>query len=152
MKIVFRLLWIKKGTPLRRGFKTTETLALFEDYISRIKRFVPCEAEGRPGPEESFGGGRVVWWCDRGPKAKVLSSEDLAKAVDKAAQGAIRELHLFIGSADGFTPEEERLFPPAMRWSFGSLTLPHELAAVVSSEQIYRAWSILKKLPYHGGH
>ncbi len=152
MKICFRLLWIKKGVPLRRGFKTAETAALFEDYVSRIKRFIPCEIQGCPSPEEPFGGGKVVWWCDRGSKARVLSSEDLAKLLEKTTHDSIRELHLFIGGADGFPKDAEHLFPPAVRWSFGPLTLPHELAAVVASEQIYRGWTILKGLPYHGGH
>jgi 23S rRNA (pseudouridine1915-N3)-methyltransferase len=32
------------------------------------------------------------------------------------------------------------------------MTLPHELAAVVASEQIYRAFTIMQGLPYHLGH
>jgi 23S rRNA (pseudouridine1915-N3)-methyltransferase len=32
------------------------------------------------------------------------------------------------------------------------MTLPHELAAVVAAEQIYRAFTILHRQPYHSGH
>ncbi len=32
------------------------------------------------------------------------------------------------------------------------MTLAHELAAVVVAEQLYRAFTILKGLPYHLGH
>lgn len=35
------------------------------------------------------------------------------------------------------------------RWSLSPLTLPHSLAQVVVTEQIYRAWTIIQSHPYH---
>lgn len=152
MKIIFHLMWLKKGAPARRGFKSSEALALLEDYTARISRFVPCEILGAPDEDEKSGSGKTVWWCDRGPKAKILSSEELARQLERCAQESVRELRIFIGGPDGFSKADEKFFPPSLRWSFGPLTLPHELASVVAGEQIYRAWSILKGLPYHAGH
>ena len=34
-------------------------------------------------------------------------------------------------------------------WSLSKLTLPHPLVRVIVSEQIYRAWSLLRNHPYH---
>lgn len=34
-------------------------------------------------------------------------------------------------------------------WSLGPLTLPHELARVVAAEQIYRAMTLIRGVPYH---
>ena len=60
-----------------------------------------------------------------------------------------RTLEVYIGGPDGFAPGELDRLQPALRWRFGPLTLPHELAAVVAAEQFYRAWAILRKVPYH---
>ena len=52
-----------------------------------------------------------------------------------------------IGGADGLSDEvRER---SARLVSLSSLTLPHALVRVVLAEQLYRAWSILARHPYH---
>ena len=52
-----------------------------------------------------------------------------------------------IGGADGLSGEvKERA---AKLVSLSALTLPHGLVRVVLAEQLYRAWSILSRHPYH---
>lgn len=74
------------------------------------------------------------------------SSEALARALDGWRQAA-RPLVLVIGGSTGL--DEAVLSRADHRWSFGPLTLPHELARVVALEQWYRAWTILRGERYH---
>ena len=60
-----------------------------------------------------------------------------------------RDLALLIGGADGLAPE--CIAAADHRWSLSPLTLPHGLVRVVVAEQIYRAWTILRRHPYHRG-
>lgn len=76
----------------------------------------------------------------------------MAAALGREKDAGTRTLEVLVGPPDGFTPAAVALLNPALRWSFGPLTLPHELAAVVAAEQLYRAFSILAKSPYHLGH
>jgi 23S rRNA (pseudouridine1915-N3)-methyltransferase len=52
-----------------------------------------------------------------------------------------------IGGPDGLTEHFRRGAPVLLRLS--SMTLPHALARVLLVEQLYRAWSILNRHPYH---
>ena len=52
-----------------------------------------------------------------------------------------------IGGADGLDQQVKRAARLQLRLS--SLTLPHALARVLLCEQLYRAWSILSRHPYH---
>jgi 23S rRNA (pseudouridine1915-N3)-methyltransferase len=52
-----------------------------------------------------------------------------------------------IGGPDGLTEDLRRSASLVLRLS--SMTLPHALARVVLVEQLYRAWAILSRHPYH---
>jgi 23S rRNA (pseudouridine1915-N3)-methyltransferase len=52
-----------------------------------------------------------------------------------------------IGGPDGLTDEFRRSAGLLLRLS--SMTLPHALARLLLVEQLYRAWSILSRHPYH---
>jgi len=54
---------------------------------------------------------------------------------------------LAIGGADGLSNEVKERAQKLL--SLSALTLPHGLVRVVLAEQIYRAWSILARHPYH---
>ena len=55
------------------------------------------------------------------------------------------DIHLVIGPPGGFGDYSNGM----SSLSLGLITLPHELAAVVLLEQLYRASTIIKGLPYH---
>lgn len=78
---------------------------------------------------------------------KPTSSEQLAHLIEERTVEGVSHLVFVIGGSDGLSPEvKERAF---LRMSFGPLTLPHNLARVVLLEQIYRAFKIIKREPYH---
>jgi 23S rRNA (pseudouridine1915-N3)-methyltransferase len=58
-----------------------------------------------------------------------------------------RDLAFIIGGADGLDAGLRQ--SADMTWSLSSMTLPHALTRVIVAEQIYRAWTILQKHPYH---
>ncbi|MDE2290804.1 MAG: 23S rRNA (pseudouridine(1915)-N(3))-methyltransferase RlmH [Elusimicrobia bacterium] len=119
----------------------------FDEFARRLSRGGPFEAAGGLPAK-----GTRLWLLDRGPGSRVLSSEDVAGRLAAERDGGTRVLEVLVGPADGFTPAEVSALAPSLRWSFGPLTLPHELAAVVAAEQLYRARTILQGAPYHLGH
>ena len=54
---------------------------------------------------------------------------------------------LAIGGADGLSEDVKQHASKLV--SLSTLTLPHALVRVVVAEQLYRAWSILARHPYH---
>lgn len=81
---------------------------------------------------------------------KQMSSEQLAAWLGARRDAAVQELWLAVGPADGWS--SVALGSADLTLSLGPMTLAHELARAVAAEQIYRAWAILERHPYHGGH
>lgn len=78
---------------------------------------------------------------------KEFTSMELAHFLDKKAVQGVSEICFVIGGPDGHSDIiKERA---DYLWSFGKMTLPHDLAMVVLAEALYRASTINVNHPYH---
>ncbi len=83
-------------------------------------------------------------------RGQTLSSEEFADTLGSLQDAGIQQLIVGIGPADGWSADARKRADRLI--AFGRITLPHELAAVVAAEQIYRALTIRAGHPYHDGH
>ncbi len=74
------------------------------------------------------------------------STVEVASKIDRWQQD-YSDVACFIGGAEGLAPAI--LGEADHRWSLSRLTLPHQLARVILTEQLYRGWSVLHNHPYH---
>jgi len=135
-----------------------------EVYALKLSRLARCEVltvkdapAALPAPEKSQREGRdlltrldprcvPVALDERG---EMWSSRELAARL-KAWEDAARSPCFIVGGAFGLSIDvRERAKASGALFSLGRITLPHELARVVLLEQLYRAASINKGLPYH---
>ena len=91
--------------------------------VQPADRVVTLEVEGRP-------------W----------STEALAEQLENWRLEA-RTVNLMVGGPEGLPAEV--LGRSDQRWSLSPLTLPHPLVRILLAEQLYRAWTILNRHPYH---
>jgi len=149
-----RLVWIGKT---RNG----HLRALADEYLKRLSRFARVEvvelresaaADPRACVEEESKrilgalasdaltvlldvGGAVEW-----------SSEGLAGRVEEWQARSLKEVAFVVGGHLGVSEDVRRRAD--IRWSLSRLTLTHEMARVVLAEQLYRAYTIVRGLPY----
>jgi 23S rRNA (pseudouridine1915-N3)-methyltransferase len=129
--------------------------ALTNEYLRRLRGYIAAEASEFASEEallKSLGrNSRVppvlVLLDSRG---KQLASRQIAELIGDYQDGGTQELVFAIGPADGWS--HSALTAAYFKLSFGPITLPHELARLVLAEQLYRAFTILNKHPYHCGH
>lgn len=147
-----RVVWIAaKSKSKEPGYDL-----LTNEYVERISKFQAIEASSLP--TESA----LLRLLDRktqrtlpflvmlDSRGKEMSSEQLAQWIDSQQASDVQQLIFAIGPADGFSDAARRAASASL--SLGKMTLPHELARVVLLEQIYRAFTIIRKHPYHCGH
>ncbi len=141
--------------------KKREWRALEGFYLERIRQMEDCvlietrEAKGlkdkqaeriqdieAEGLEKHFRDGYIVCLFDKGAE---MSSEDFARFLGKLAVSS-RPVTFVVG---GFAGLAERVLRRAnFLLSFSRMTFSHELSRVVLLEQIYRALTIRKGMPY----
>ncbi len=74
------------------------------------------------------------------------STETLAEQLDSWRLDA-RTVNLRVGGPEGLAEPVRQA--SEQRWSLSPLTLPHPLVRILLAEQLYRAWTILNRHPYH---
>ncbi len=79
-------------------------------------------------------------------RGKKLSTRDLADNMGQWLQDG-ENISFVIGGADGVHSELKK--NAKQLWSLSELTLPHGLARVLLMEQLYRAWTVINRHPYH---
>ncbi len=137
---------------------------LYERYVARIPHYMPFEAVAIPdiksgrslGTEQQkqregetilariCPGDYVVLMDERG---REMTSREFASFIDKKASSLSRNLVFVIGGPYGFS---DNVYARAdMKMGLSRLTFTHEMARVLTVEQIYRAMTILRGEPYH---
>jgi 23S rRNA (pseudouridine1915-N3)-methyltransferase len=79
-------------------------------------------------------------------KGKAVSTQGLSVMLSEWMRDAVHPVFA-IGGADGLSAAAKERADKLI--SLSALTLPHALVRVVLAEQLYRAWSILARHPYH---
>lgn len=143
---------------------------LFASYIERIGHFARCRIENYATEQKFFaaierqaGGSRkaahrpldfsrgsdfVLILLDS--RGRSFSTEQFAQWLQRQRDQAVRHLLFAVGPPDGWSDAARNR--AHLLLSLGPMTLPHELAAVVLAEQVYRAFTIVEGHPYHLGH
>ena len=149
-----RLIWVGKT-------RNEHLRALAGDYLKRLSRFARCEvsevresgaADERACLEEE--GKRITGALASDALAVLLdvsgptrwSSEELAAQVENWQTRSVREVAFVVGGHLGVA--EDVRARADVRWSLSPLTLTHEMARVVLVEQLYRAYTIVRGVPY----
>jgi 23S rRNA (pseudouridine1915-N3)-methyltransferase len=126
----------------------------FREYTRRMPPEVRVElVELKPGRDREAEGAKLLDALPSG--ASLLALDERGKQV--TTQGLSVMLSEWmrdgshpafaIGGADGLSDAVKEKASKLV--SLSALTLPHQLVRVVLAEQLYRAWSILARHPYH---
>ncbi|HXH68718.1 MAG TPA: 23S rRNA (pseudouridine(1915)-N(3))-methyltransferase RlmH [Pyrinomonadaceae bacterium] len=146
----FRFVWIGKT-------KDKNWRALQAEYLQRLSHFVKVEtieikdASGQDAREieskrilEKVNQSNFV--CVLDVKGRSISSFELAAQIENWQNLGLKEIAFVIGGAEGVTSEVVERADFSL--SLSSFTLTHEAARVILTEQLYRAYTIIKGFPY----
>lgn len=147
------------------GKTTNKALAsLIGTYVKRVRHFHPLqyqelqspkikhyqqsyrqvEAEGELLLQHIAPDAHLILLDERGQS---ITSPQWAALLESAMVQSVRQLVFCVGGAHGFS---DALYTRANRqMALSSLTLPHEMARLILCEQLYRAFTILRGIPYH---
>lgn len=132
------------------------------DYVSRLTHFCPfemlelpdvksrgseaeqCRAEGVALLAKLQLGDQVILLDERG---KQWSSKAFAEVVQRLALSGSKRLVFVIGGPYGFDAAVRQRANALL--SLSTMTFSHQMVRLIFVEQLYRAHTILRGLPYH---
>jgi 23S rRNA (pseudouridine1915-N3)-methyltransferase len=136
--------------------------ALIDDYLERIKRFAPCEVSELKEQSGAAGQKRVIALESEklidaierddfvvllDENGREFTSPQLADFITQQQMAGTKRLAFVIGGFAGVSDEVKRR--ANLHLALSRMTLTHDLARVILTEQIYRAFTLLAGLPYH---
>ncbi|HEY0163291.1 MAG TPA: 23S rRNA (pseudouridine(1915)-N(3))-methyltransferase RlmH [Edaphobacter sp.] len=137
-----------------RGRQDAAWTPLISSYLQRIRPYASVQEESPLSEERLWTTlekrNRAFYLVLLDSRGKQLSSVQFAEHLRSLQDTGHQDLVFCIGPADGFSAAS--LKRANLLLSFGPMTLPHQMAALVLSEQLYRAFTILAGHPYHSGH
>lgn len=128
--------------------KRPEIVDLLSDYGQRIDhyhRFEHVVAKDEVHALEKMEKDHFLVLCDE--KGVMLESVLLAKFISEHQLRGTKKIVFLIADAHGASTKLKQR--ANFMLSLSKMTFPHDLAAVILFEQIYRASTILKKEKYH---
>ena len=144
--------------------KKREIKSLIDAYLKRMGAYAQIEIkhvqEGKGSPSEVKKSetnrllevkksikSRQIFQIALDEKGKLLTSIGLSKRFQHLMNTGRSTWIFYIGGAYG---HDSRLLKECdWTWALSTLTFPHELALLLTVEQIYRGFSILAHSPYH---
>ncbi|MEE2769902.1 MAG: 23S rRNA (pseudouridine(1915)-N(3))-methyltransferase RlmH [Pseudomonadota bacterium] len=117
----------------------------FEMYAKRIPaEIILTESIKFKQKESKHNSKKYIISLDR--RGKQCSSLEMSQLIEQISQHSSHIIFI-IGPANGLTESEIKQSDTC--WSLSQLTFPHQLTKIILIEQLYRAYSILSKHPYH---
>jgi 23S rRNA (pseudouridine1915-N3)-methyltransferase len=119
---------------------------LAAEYVKRISRYAACEMrEIDPSRYDPWARNPAAVKVGMDPAVKGWDSGEFAQWLSRLEDGG-RDVVFLVGGHDGLLPVwRERC---DLLVSLSPMTYPHELARVMLTEQIYRAFTSLRGHPY----
>lgn len=126
----------------------------FVEYARRMPPEIRVElTELKPGRDKDEEGRKILEALPSGAtlvaldeRGKAVTTQGLSVMLSEWMRDAFHPAFA-IGGADGLSDAVKD--KAAKLVSLSALTLPHQLVRVVLAEQLYRAWTILARHPYH---
>lgn len=152
MKLILR--WIGKT-------RNPHLAALIGDYQARVGGMAdltlsevkgvefqdPVRAVEAEGRQLLRGLGRDDYLIAMDPQGQSLNTEGFARLIADRREHSLKRLVFVIGGPEGLSREVRSRSHRVI--SLSSMTFSHEIARLLLLEQIYRAFTLVHRIPYH---